>query len=300
MPTALIVIGLSLALPQSNPATEPGLAAHWDFNKGQGDVAVDRSGGGHDGQIHDAAWERTDGGGGLRFGGKNSYVTVPRKTAFDLSGDVTLVAWVKPLASPFRNPRTNYVILAARDYAPNGFVIRVEGESGRVRYVGFRDGGVNLSTSQSAVTPNEFHQVVFVKKGDQCAWYVNGRADGTGRMPRTGTLSDTLWISDPSQSFDGLIDEVKVYCRALSSEEVLRDYRDHAAAYGRDFAVEPGLSYAVSVNAAGPIAADRTGTLNVPLTLDGLTEMVIRRVARDASSDGRGAQHRAEHGRSEQ
>jgi len=234
MTTGLIVIGLCLALPPSNPASEPGLAAHWDFNEGQGDVAVDRTGGGHDGQLHDAAWQPTGGGGALRFGGRNSYVAAPRKTAMDLSGDVTLLAWIKPLASPFRNPRTNYVILAGRDYAQNGFVIRVEGEGGQVRYVGFRDGGVDVSTSQSALTPNEFHQVVFVKRGNQCAWYVNGRADGTGPMPSTGTPSETLWISDPSQSFDGLIDDVKLYGRALSSEEVLRDYRDRAGTYGRD------------------------------------------------------------------
>jgi len=234
MPTALMVIGFTLGLPLSSPGADDGLVGHWDFDEGIGQIANDRTGGGHDGQVQDAAWERTGGGGALRFAAKGSFLAAPRKAAFDLAGDVTLVAWAKPLASPFRNPRTNYVILASSDYAGNGFVIRVEGEGGHLRYVGFREGGVAVSTSQTALTPNGFHQVVFVKKGEKCAWYLNGRVDGTGRMPQTGTLSSTLWISDPSQSFDGLIDDVKIYNRALSHEEILRDYRKRAEIYGRD------------------------------------------------------------------
>ena len=232
MPTALMVIGLTLVLPLSSPEADGSRVGHWDFNEGQGEVVTDRTGGGHDGQVRGATWQPTGGGGALRFAANNSYVAVPCR--IDLSGDLTLIAWAKPLASPFRNPRTNYVLFATSDYAQNGLVVRVEGEGGHLRCVGFRDGGVDLSTSQTALTPNEFHQVVFAKKGEHCIWYLDGRVDGTGRMPQTGTPSATLWISDPSQSFDGLIDDVRIFARALAHEEVLRDYRDRAGAYGRD------------------------------------------------------------------
>jgi hypothetical protein len=42
-----------------------------------------------------------------------------------------------------------------------------------------------------------------------------------------------------------------------------------------DFAVESGVRYSVSGDTAGAIAADAAGVLNVPLTLDGQTEVVI-------------------------
>jgi concanavalin A-like lectin/glucanase superfamily protein len=231
MATALVVIGLSTIVSMASPGTDDGLVGHWDFNEGKGEVLTDRAGG-RDGRVQGASWQTSSGGGGLRFAAKNSLVAVPCK--LDMAGDLTFVAWAKPLASPFRNPRTNYIILASGDYAQNGFAIRVEGDSGHLRYVGFRDGGVGSFTSQTAIAAGTFHHIVFVKKGQQCVWYINGRADGAGPMPRTGTPAKTLWIGDPSQSFDGLIDDVKVFSRALSHEEVLQDYRDCAETYGRD------------------------------------------------------------------
>ena len=232
MATALMVVGLSLVLSMASPETDKGLMSHWDFNEGKGKLVTDQAGGGHDGRVQGASWQPSEGGGGLRFAARNSLVSVPYD--LDMAGDLTFVAWAKPMASPFRNPRTNYVILASSDYAQNGFAIRVEGDSGHLRYVGFLDGGVGSSTAQTAIAAGAFHHIVFVKRGQQCAWYLNGRANGAGQLPRTGTPSKTLWIGDPAQSFDGLIDDIKVFSRALSHDEVLQDYRDRADTYGRD------------------------------------------------------------------
>ncbi|NUQ65540.1 MAG: LamG domain-containing protein [Pirellulales bacterium] len=234
MQTTRILLAAGVALAAASRTLAAGPVAHWDFSEAAGIAVHDRAGGGHDGQLTEGQWVQTAGGGAARFAGSKSYMAVPRKSLLDLAGDATVVAWVKPLASPLKNSRTNYGILATSDYATNGVVIRVEGDSSHLRCVGFREGGVSVATSETPLAANEFHQVVFVKRGDQCQWYLDGRADGTGSMPRTGPLGETLWISEPSQSFDGLIDDVKIFDRALSSEEVVRDYRRLARTYGRD------------------------------------------------------------------
>jgi len=115
--------GAALAAEQ-----EQGLLAHWDFSEGAGTELHDRSGNGRHGRIHGATWEQTPGNGALRFPGKDGYAECSRPPAFSPSGDLTLLAWVKPTADPFRNPGTNYVVLASQGYWQDGFVIRVEAE----------------------------------------------------------------------------------------------------------------------------------------------------------------------------
>jgi hypothetical protein len=233
MRTTCMTTVLGIVFTAAGAAHGDGPAAHWEFRETAGEVAHDRTGGGHDGRVHGTRWD-TAAGSGIRFAGSQSFVAAPRKTLFDAAGEATLVAWVKPLASPWKNTRTNYVIFATSDYGTSGFVIRVDGESSHLCYVGFLDGGVSSSISQTPLVPGKFHQVTLVKRRDQIAWYLDGRPDGSAAMPRTGPLSDTLWISEPSQSFDGLIADMKIYGRAVSGDEVLRNYRQSAGKYGLD------------------------------------------------------------------
>ena len=215
-------------------AREAGPIAHWSFEEDEGTGVRDLAGGGH-GVIHNAQWESGAAGGALRFPGRGGYVACPRPPQFDGSGEWALVAWVKPMARPFRNARTNYVVFASQGHAENGFVIRVEGGGQQVRYVAFKDGGVSgVSTSNTPLTADEYHQVAFVKRGNETCWYLNGRPDGGGAVKDHGPLRDEVWISGPAQSFDGQIGDVRLYGSALMPETVIRDYRDRAAQFGKD------------------------------------------------------------------
>src|SRR5213078_3322484 len=79
--------------------TPTGLVAAYGFNEGTGTTAGDASGNGNTGTLSNATWS-TSGkyGGALSFNGINAWVTVADAASLDLTGALTLEAWVNPVA----------------------------------------------------------------------------------------------------------------------------------------------------------------------------------------------------------
>ena len=86
--------GVSVTVSTSNT-----LVAAYGFNEGTGSTVADASGKGNNGTISGATW--TAGGkygGALSFDGVNDWVTVNDANSLDLTGAMTLEAWVQPTA----------------------------------------------------------------------------------------------------------------------------------------------------------------------------------------------------------
>src|SRR5215217_6756810 len=89
------------------------------------------------------------------------------------------------------------------------------------------DGTIRQTFGTDAVAPGRWTNVAFVFDGETERLYVHGRVVATrparGRIQVSG---DPLWIGGNrpyGEHFDGLIDEVRVYDRALSTREIRRD-----------------------------------------------------------------------------
>jgi Concanavalin A-like lectin/glucanases superfamily len=74
----------------------PGLVAAYAFDAGSGNTAADSSGQGNDGEIRGPTWAPGRHGKGLRFNGGASVVMVPASASLNLTGAMTLSAWVRP------------------------------------------------------------------------------------------------------------------------------------------------------------------------------------------------------------
>ena len=123
------------------------------------------------------------------------------------------------------------------------------------------DGAISQTFGKAAAPPDHWTNVAFVYDGAVQRLYVDGRGVATnpahGRIQVSG---NPLWIGGNQpygEHFDGVIDEVRVYDRALSRREIRRDMttgvhaaRDLVAAYGFDAA-------------AGAEARDASGHGNV-------------------------------------
>ena len=95
------MMGLVLMFACSTTAwaqVEKGLVAHWDFDEGKGDVLHDRSGNKNHGKIHGAKWIKSGKGYALRFDGANNYVDCGTGPSLDITGPITLQAWIQPTA----------------------------------------------------------------------------------------------------------------------------------------------------------------------------------------------------------
>ncbi|MHC4462230.1 MAG: hypothetical protein ACYS30_12495, partial [Planctomycetota bacterium] len=71
-----------------------GPIAHWAFEEGRGSKVYDWAGNNH-GTIHGAKWTTGRVGGALSFDGVDDYVDFGNAPLFDITGPITLTAWLK-------------------------------------------------------------------------------------------------------------------------------------------------------------------------------------------------------------
>ena len=160
-------------------------------------------------------------GSALSFDGVNDWVSVPDASSLDLTTGMTLEAWVRP--SALGNWRT--LVFKER---PGGIVYGLYADQAGGRPLGEMFIGSERSVAGTAAVPlNAWTHLATTYDGSQLRLYVNGALAAstavTGAMAAsTGVLhlgGNSVW----GEWFAGLIDEVRVYNRALSVGEVQQD-----------------------------------------------------------------------------
>jgi hypothetical protein len=215
--SAAVTVTLSVNSAPTN------LIAAYSFNEGTGTTLTDRSGRGHTGTIAGATWS-TQGrfGGALSFDGVNDWVTVNDTAALDLTTAMTLEAWVRP--SALAAWRT--VLMKERT---GGLAYTLYGSDAASRMEGYLAVGsaeVGLP-STAALALNTWTHLAFTYDGATMRVFVNGTQVATrtqtGAMATsTGALrigGNSVW----GEYFQGLIDEVRIYNRALTQAEIQTD-----------------------------------------------------------------------------
>jgi hypothetical protein len=223
---------VTLYADSGTPMNETGLVGYWNFDEGTGTIAHDSSGNNNDGTIYGATWTSGKYGNALQFDGIDDSVRIPDSAFLNIAGDkISITAWVKRLGSGTRNG-----IIVMKQAPPGAWdasygVVISEGviNTGKI--------GLSLDTgwgwtdhwSNSVLNSNEWYHFCGTYDGSKVRIYLNGVLDAeydvTGNIvPKSGPLSighEDAW--DP-EYFNGLIDEVKVYNRSLSAEEVWAEY----------------------------------------------------------------------------
>ena len=183
---------------------------------------ADSSGRGNGGTVSGAVWSASGRfGSALSFDGVNDWVTVPDSASLDLSSGMTVEAWVRP--SRLGGWRT--VVVKER---PGGVVYGLYGGSGWWAAVGSGGhrwgaecgwvGGVAVECV--VASGGDVRWVGGASVRERCAGGlvavlgVDGGVDGVVAAGRERRLGE--W-------FAGLIDEVRVYNRALSASEIQQD-----------------------------------------------------------------------------
>lgn len=220
-----------------------GLVAYWDCESVAGGTVADAMGG-HDGVV-EGSLGVTAGkvGNGLEFNGDGSYVNADDPDGLNFETEnYTWLAWIKTSAG-------GGCIIAKTpcgtgDHAPGAKHLFVTG--GNLTY----DAGWVAGIAQTAVNDGEWHYVgvtmTLSTSGDTdtAQLYIDGEPDASGdndwnsqeaESPlcvKIGYLNDNELGWTPP--FDGVIDEVAIYDRALSANEIMENYITEGAT-----AVEP-------------------------------------------------------------
>ena len=205
-----------------------GLVAHWDFEEGSGTQAFDVTGGGSDGLIHDATYVPGRVGTALAFDGATSWVELGTPATLDIQGAVTLVAWVKPSVREAKG--------AVIQHGPDGNQRLVALAQNDGRFVGVSG---DESSRLVQVTPvlgadvGQWTHLVQVFQAGEWTLYKNGVAAQTSAQALGAISSSAPWgiganAYGTNRFFSGALDDVRVYNRALSSEEVVALFASQA------------------------------------------------------------------------
>ena len=201
------------------PITQ-GLVAAYAFNEGTGAVVSDASGTGNAGTASGTSWNAAGKyGSALVFNGSSSRVTVPDSPSLRLTTAMTLEAWVYPAVN---NAAWRDVIYKGND---NYFL---EGTSDNGGSPGAGISTVpNPTYGTSALPVNTWSHIALTYDKVTLRLYVNGTQVGSvAASANIATSANPLEIGSDSiygQYFNGRIDEVRIYNRALSTTEIQTD-----------------------------------------------------------------------------
>ena len=219
-------------VPTPTPtATPPGsLVVAYNFNEGSGTIVRDASGHGITGNIFGATW--TSGGrygNALSFNGSTSYVDLGNPALLQITGSMTWSAWVKPAA----NPPNDGQIVAKSDNL-SGWQLKTSPDTGPHTFGSAVSGGTNAFAQRYSTTVrslNVWYYVagVYNAAGRTLDIYVNGVRDNgalIGTIPASqvnSAVNMNIGRRSGGYYFNGIIDEVRIYNRALSQSEIQAD-----------------------------------------------------------------------------
>jgi hypothetical protein len=210
-----------------------GLVAHWTFDEGSGDIAYD-SAGTNDGMlINGPIWTLGQIGDAIEFNGATAHVSVPddESLRFNQYDSFTITLWAMPLAGcaisdlvcKMRTGGSGVFGYEVK-WAPSQF--RFVTESSQIDYIVIR-------TPTDSAPPGSWYHVAATYSNNDMKIYLNGELSGTGTFTSDAgntTPDKNLEIgvrsydSTLEQYFKGRIDDVRIYDRALSAEEVEQLY----------------------------------------------------------------------------
>lgn len=204
-----------------------GLMARWDFEEGAGAVAHDTSGQGNDGTldnyVDDSQWVAGRFGGGLAFTGLNSNrLIVPDAPSIsaDLANTFTVSAWFKSNGALAAGGSGAGILEKGNSY----FLLQGVASGGMNLLL--KKGGANITVPLGeSLLANTWYNVAGVFDGTAARLYLNGELKGT--LPVTAPIDTTdlalvIGGDDAGRTFNGVIDQVALWNRALTGEELLQ------------------------------------------------------------------------------
>ncbi len=214
----------------------PGPVAWWRFDELSGSTVYDSaasstySGGNHGsfgGGSANPTWTQGKYGGALRFDGSDDYVSLPDSmvlNSLDTSlTDVTVGAWVK-LNS---DPDARVGIISLGDVGNDYWAATVGTDVDNNKFSYYVDQTGSGTSSATALPVGEWHYVAFSRTVDGTVnFYYDGNPDGTETgtvsSAANGTKSIGIRLEAPV-SFNGLIDDIKIYNYARTQKQILED-----------------------------------------------------------------------------
>jgi len=276
-----------------------GLVAYWKVDENSGTRAEDFAGS-HDGTlVNGPAWRPNGGkiGGALDFDGVDDYVAIGK---IDVEGGtgLTLALWFKAddfgasyarFIAKVTETQDHYWLLSTSD---DGTVLRFNLKAG--------DSTTVLKTSTGQIQTERWYHIAATYDGNRMRIYKNGvEVAGINKSGSVNTNPNVLAVigNQPpaagSWPFDGLIDDVRIYNRALSSTEIATIANPVLTGQSGNSLQEFPTAYELNQNYPNPFNPSTTISYSLPkssqvrLTIYDLNGRLVYKLVDEFQSAGR-------------
>ncbi|MCE5187068.1 MAG: right-handed parallel beta-helix repeat-containing protein [Planctomycetaceae bacterium] len=204
-----------------------GLVGEWTFCEKTGPVTTDGSGNANFASLtKDSMWTSE---GSVDINGVQDYLECPASQSLNLTSSLTLSAWVNPRS--YGEGNYGRIVDKGVGSSGRGFTFMLDGSAAAPSYLIY--GGAIASGTSNSVPLNTWTHVCVVHDtaAGTAFFYVNGQPAGSAVYTRRNldTLNDPLYLGirgyDKMRSFDGQIDGVRIYNRAVSAAEAGQIYQ---------------------------------------------------------------------------
>ena len=202
------------------------LLAWWRFDEGAGVYSANVAEPVSEAELHNVSWVKGEFGNAVRFAGTDSFCTLPSIPELDGSDQMSIAAWV------YWEGTGQYPnVLTGGSWSPGGFLVFVNEQSCSFRMgrPGHRHGVVGEKWTETSapllakLPMKKWVHLAAVFKRPDITTYVNGKKVGSAKwdypVGHQGDLQLGRWSGSVSHA--GLIDDVRIYSRALSADDVL-------------------------------------------------------------------------------
>ena len=193
-----------------------GLVADYEFEDGGGPTAADQSGNNLTGTlVSGPAWVAGRYGGGLQFNGSGAYVDIGSSSLLSLTSGITLTSWVYPTAFSISHT-------ALGKSGP--YSLRSNQGSTALSRFSINTGTNTDLAGVTSLTLNAWNHLAGTYDGVNMRYYLNGVLDST--VAKTGLITvntSTVGIGGAGLPFQGTLDNVRIYNRALTPSEIQTD-----------------------------------------------------------------------------
>ncbi len=204
----------------AGPEADLSPLAHWKLDETGGTIAVD-SVGGHDGTTSNTEWVPGVDGGALRFNSNSDSVLVPHADELSLTNELTIAAWINKaqlwgydggVVKATTGSDLNYLFGTWEQNPVFGFSTATD------NWQGYYATGTTLSTN------TWYHMATtFNNAADRVRIYIDGtlaQEFSTTLEPVTNSGNLMLGRTAIGEYWPGLLDDVRLYDRELSADEI--------------------------------------------------------------------------------
>ena len=222
---------------------EEGLVAHWSFDEGRGTEAKDTGPFGNHGEIKgEAVWVEGVSRYALMFDGAGDFIEIPHSKSLELAEALTVSAWIKIDLEEAAGKLLTILDKTRGTFLHKAWMLSFDD---RWQHGFFQNLSWNMVTGttwkklglEEMITGGKWHHIVGtfdMKAPDfQQKLYLDGTLVGAVRNTEKiigNELPLFIGATRPERElypgyFKGIIDEVKIYNRALTAEEIAASYQ---------------------------------------------------------------------------